>query len=145
MRIWPSSGLKAKNGKVGSKKPNSSNSRNFNSPLPGNKRKRNNHSFPKTRVADDSPCPVHPGATYIWGECFLNARNSKNSTNNGNRAPPKHAKFANRAGHTLSQTAVAFAGCAEVETEVEDLTEGIEDTTTEDIINHDVTNWHTDG
>ena len=51
-----------KDGKVGSKKPNSSNSRNFNSPLPANKRKRNNHSSTKTGVADDSPCPVHPGA-----------------------------------------------------------------------------------
>ena len=45
----------------------------------------------------------------------------------------------------LSQTAVAFAGCTVVETEVEDLTEEIEDTTTEDIINNDVTNGHTDG
>ena len=66
--------------------------------------------------------------------------NSKNSTNNGNRAPPKRAKSANGGGCTLSQTAGAFAGCTAVETEVEDLTEEIEDTTTEEIINHDVIN-----
>ena len=64
----------------------------------------------------------------------------KNSTNNGNRAPPKRAKSANGSGCTPSQTAVAFAGCTAVETEVEDLTEEIEDTTTVDIINNDATN-----
>ena len=41
---------------------------------------------------------------------------------------------------TLAETAGAFAGCTAVETEVEDLTEEIEGTTTEDIMNNDVTN-----
>ena len=120
------------------KKPKSVNFRNSNSPLPANKRKRNNHSSPKTRVADETPCPIHPGASHTWGECFLNARNKKNSSNKGNRAPPKRAKPAGGAGHT-SSSAETFAVCTEVEKQVEDLTEEVE-ATTEDIINDDVIN-----
>ena len=98
-----------------------------------NKRKRNNHSSPKTRVADDSPYPVHPGASHTWGECFLNARNNnKNSSNNGNRALPKRAKPAGGAGRT-SSSAEAFVICTEVEKQVEDLTEEVEDIMNDDV------------
>ena len=34
------------------------------------------------RIADNAPCPVHPGARHTWGECRENARNRANNNNN---------------------------------------------------------------
>ena len=34
------------------------------------------------RIADNVPCPVHPGAGHTWGECRENARNRANNRNN---------------------------------------------------------------
>ena len=31
------------------------------------------------RIADNAPCPVHPGAGHTWGECRENARNRANN------------------------------------------------------------------
>jgi hypothetical protein len=43
------------------------------------------------RIADSDPCPIHPGSSHTWGECFLNARNKKPS---GNKKPYKvNSKF----------------------------------------------------
>ena len=36
------------------------------------------------RIADNAPCPVHPGAGHTWGECHENARNHANNNNNNN-------------------------------------------------------------
>ena len=33
-------------------------------------------------IADNAPCPVHPGAGHTWGECRENARNRANNNNN---------------------------------------------------------------
>ena len=39
------------------------------------------------RIADNAPCPVHPGAGHTWGECRENARNrATNNNNNRNNA-----------------------------------------------------------
>ena len=34
------------------------------------------------RIADNAPCPMHPGARHTWGECRENARNRANNNNN---------------------------------------------------------------
>ena len=36
------------------------------------------------RIADNAPCPVHPGAGHTWGECRENARNRANNNNRSN-------------------------------------------------------------
>ena len=36
------------------------------------------------RIADNAPCPVHPGAGHTWGECRENARNCANNNNRNN-------------------------------------------------------------
>ena len=38
------------------------------------------------RIADNAPCPVHPGAGHTWGECRENARNRASNNNNHNNA-----------------------------------------------------------
>ena len=38
------------------------------------------------RIADNAPCPVHPGAEHTWGECRENAQNRANNNNNNNRS-----------------------------------------------------------
>ena len=35
-------------------------------------------------IADNAPCPVHPGAGHTWGECRENARNCANNNNQNN-------------------------------------------------------------
>ena len=37
-------------------------------------------------IADNAPCPVHPGARHTWGECCENARNRANNNNNRSNA-----------------------------------------------------------
>ena len=39
---------------------------------------------PSLRIADNAPCPVHPGARHTWGECCENARNCANNNNCSN-------------------------------------------------------------
>ena len=34
------------------------------------------------RIADNAPCPVHPGAGHTWGKCHENAQNRASSNNN---------------------------------------------------------------
>ena len=36
------------------------------------------------RIADNAPCPVHPGARHTWGECRENAHNCANNNNQNN-------------------------------------------------------------
>ena len=36
------------------------------------------------RIADNAPCPMHPGAGHTWGECWENARNRANNNNQSN-------------------------------------------------------------
>ena len=31
------------------------------------------------RISDDTPCPIHPGSTHNWGECFQNVANKSKS------------------------------------------------------------------
>ena len=38
------------------------------------------------RIADNAPCPVHPGAGHTWGKCRENARNRANNNNNHSNA-----------------------------------------------------------
>ena len=38
------------------------------------------------RLADNAPCPVHPGAGHTWGECRENACNCANNNNNRSNA-----------------------------------------------------------
>ena len=37
-------------------------------------------------IADNAPCPVHPGAGHKWGKCSENARNRANNNNNHSNA-----------------------------------------------------------
>ena len=37
-------------------------------------------------IADNAPCPVHPGARHTWGECQENAHNCANNNNNRSNA-----------------------------------------------------------
>jgi hypothetical protein len=47
-----------------------------------------------SRVDDDDACPVHPGASHTWGECYLNARNkSKSKKNDKDDRKPAASKF----------------------------------------------------
>ena len=38
------------------------------------------------RIADNAPCPIHPGAGHTWGKCCENARNCANNNNNRSNA-----------------------------------------------------------
>ena len=49
------------------------------------------------RIADNAPCPVHPGAGHTWGECRENARNRANNNNN-NRNNAQGASGGQRRG-----------------------------------------------
>ena len=46
-----------------------------------------------TRMGDDEPCPVHPQGNHVWGDCFLNASNTKRPGNK-NGGPKKVRKVA---------------------------------------------------
>ena len=48
-------------------------------------------------IADNAPCPVHPGAGHTWGECRENARNRANNNNN-NRNNAQGASGGQRRG-----------------------------------------------
>ena len=50
------------------------------------------------RIADNAPCPVHPGAGHTWGECHENARNRANNNNNNNRNNAQGAGGGQRRG-----------------------------------------------
>ena len=50
------------------------------------------------RIADNAPCPVHPGAGHTWGECRENARNRANNNNNNNRNNAQGASGGQRRG-----------------------------------------------
>ena len=50
------------------------------------------------RIADNAPCPVHPGAGHMWGECRENARNHANNNNNNNRNNAQGASGGQRRG-----------------------------------------------
>ena len=49
------------------------------------------------RIADNAPCPIHPGAGHTWGECRENARNRANNNNN-NRNNAQGASGGQRRG-----------------------------------------------
>lgn len=63
-------------------------------PFNGKRRHESNDDKPKdgaskkSRIDDDAPCPVHPGSTHSWKDCYLNAKNPNRKTKgNGSRAP----------------------------------------------------------
>ena len=52
-------------------------------------------------IADNAPCPVHPGAGHTWGECRENARNR--ASNNNNRSNAQGAGGGQRRGRQQPQ------------------------------------------
>jgi hypothetical protein len=64
-----------------------------------NKKKQSFNSSPKrSRISDDTPCPIHPGAGHKWSQCRSNAYNKdrlnykKAKPNNDNQSPASEAK-----------------------------------------------------
>jgi hypothetical protein len=52
----------------------------------------------RSRISDDAPCPVHPGAGHKWRQCCSNAYNKDCSANN------KKAKTNETQSHVAAAT-----------------------------------------
>jgi hypothetical protein len=42
-----------------------------------------NSSTKRSRISDDAPCPVHPGAGHKWSQCRSNAYNKDHNLGEG--------------------------------------------------------------
>jgi hypothetical protein len=74
-----------------------------------NKKKRSSHSSPKrSRISDDTPCPIHPGAGHKWSQCRSNAYNQdrfnykKAKPNDDNQPSDSAAKGSTAEVHAIT-------------------------------------------
>jgi hypothetical protein len=74
-----------------------------------NKKKQSYKSSPKrSRISDDTPCPIHPGAGHKWSQCRSNAYNpdrfnyKKAKPNNDNQPSDSTAKGSTAEAHAIT-------------------------------------------
>ena len=71
-------------------KPNNSKKRsNETSSSSSNSNTDNKPKMSGARITDDTPCPVHPGSSHTWGQCFLNKHNPRSSSHGEHNKRPK--------------------------------------------------------
>ena len=81
------------------------------------KKRKPSNNPPKQRIADDSPCPVHPGASHTWGECYLNAKNKRSKQGNSHTPKTGGKNSAKQTKSSAKSSAVSFAGatCVDIQ------------------------------
>jgi hypothetical protein len=108
-----SQGHRHQNGKIEYKKSESSNTSDSeddkSDEADHNKKKKSFNSSPKrSRISDDTPCPIHPGAGHKWSQCRSNAYNQdrfnykKAKPTNDNQPPASEAKGSTAAVHAIT-------------------------------------------
>jgi hypothetical protein len=97
-----SQGHRHQNGKSEYEKSKSSNtfdSEDDKSDKEDNNNKKKQSSPKRSRISDDTPCPIHPGAGHKWSQCRSNAYNKDRlnykkakPNNDSNQSPASEAK-----------------------------------------------------